>query len=55
MKVIDAKYACPYHSTEAEEYVGIGDPLTMADALSRALALTKKVGKDWVMRFLQAL
>ena len=55
MKVVEGKYACPHHSTEAEEYVGIGDPLTMAEAMSSALALTKEVGREWVTRFLQAL
>lgn len=55
MNIMDAKYACPHHSKAAEEYVGIGDPLTMAEAMSSALALTKRAGKDWVTRFLQAL
>ena len=55
MKVVEGKYACPNHSTEAEEYVGIGDPLTMAEAMSAALALTKPAGREWVTRFLQAL
>lgn len=55
MKVMDAQYACPHHSTEAEEYVGIGDPLSMAEAMSSALALIKVTGREWVTRFLQAL
>lgn len=55
MNVMEAKYACPHHSTEAEEYVGIGDPLTMAETMSAALALIKKAGKEWVTLFLQAL
>lgn len=55
MKRVKGKYAFPHHSTEAEEYVGIGDSLTMAEAMSSALALTKKAGKEWVTRFLQAL
>lgn len=55
MKIHEAQYACPHHSTEAEEYVGIGDPLTMGEAMSFALALTKTAGKEWVRQFLQAL
>ena len=55
MKVMDTQYACPYHSTEAEEYVGIGDPLSMAEAMSSALALIRVTGREWVTRFLQAL
>lgn len=55
MKIYEAQYACPNHSTEAEEYVGIGDPLTMAEAISFALALIKKTGKEWVREFLKSL
>ena len=57
MKVVEGQYACPHHGTEgkAGEYVGIGDPLIMAEAMSAALALTKRAGREWVTRFLQAL
>lgn len=56
MKVYEAQYACPHHSTdEAEEYVGIGEPLTMAEAISFALALTRAAGKEWVREFLKSL
>ena len=55
MKMMDVKYACPYHSNETEEYVGIGDPLTLAESLSSALALIKITGKEWVNKFVQSL
>ena len=55
MKIMESEYSCPFHSNEAEEYVGIGDPLVIAEAMSFALALTRKAGKEWVQQLLKSL
>lgn len=53
--VAEAQYSCPGHSNRESEYVGIGDVMVFAEAMSTALALTRKAGIAWVQEFLSNL
>ncbi len=55
MKIMESKYSCPHHSTEAEEYVGIGDPMAVAEAMCFALSLVRIAGRDWITALVKSL
>lgn len=55
MKIMESKYSCPYHSSDAEEYVGIGDPMAVAEAMCFALSLARRAGKEWITALVKSL
>ena len=55
MKIMESKYSCPHHSLGAEEYVGIGDPMAVAEAMCFALALAQVAGREWITMLVKSL